>query len=242
MRSAVIIVALLLCASCGEKNNQPAQTGGQEKYENISCKDFTKEFNHAFVNVIKNQPDSIFKQPNNTTFTIKYIEDECFDVTKEYSTLNVNVNDNSAIYVTKTTKLKIQSCEMSGEGVEVESEIDNYNLKDKLVKAVESSKEVLKIETDRPCSVTLDSNKDEFNFKIYIDNSLVNEVHWDFKDIKHPAEIGHRMNQESYTRKQSSAVLSTLELESKVNNCLQRTNLEDKCQSTDRTLEDWLGL
>jgi hypothetical protein len=89
--------------------------------------------------------------------------------------------------------------------------------------------------------VAIDSTKDYLKVNLYVDGNEVKNFSWDFKDMKHPAEIPLRLEKLNYKRKLSPVVLENNELASIVKDCINK-NSNDICVSTGRTLKEWLDL
>lgn len=229
-------LSLIACKNITKEANKP----GQEKYENVSCKDYSKPFKSALINSIKNQPDNFFKQANNTSFQFFYSKDgSCVKVFEKYSTVLANEQDNWSIGVKMKEYFADENCTESLPSNSYSSELMKYNNKETLLTEIANQNIQMGIDTDRPCHVSIDSTKDYLKLSLFVDGQEVKNFNWDFKDMKHPGEIPLRLENINYKRKLSPIVLENKELQTIVHDCINRDR-NDVCVSTSRSLKDWL--
>lgn len=240
----ILFVFIFIIVGCKSGSSNQGQIAGHENYENVSCKDYSREFKNGLLNVVRAQSDNFFKQGNSTKVVLNYVEGNCTNVTQEISTLNVNKEDNWAIYFEKKSKnVDPQTCsDNSVNSVKIESTIDAYNSKNKLLNAIKAQDISMSIDTDKPCRVNIYSSKDELVLRLFVDQQMVKEMKWDFTNMIHPAELSLRMSNIKYSRKLSIPTLTEEDLKTEVENCVNKNNENESCIATNRTLKDWLSI
>ena len=233
----ILIFSITMLYSCKSENK--TDSGNIVQIDSISCSDYSRPFKQAFKNLINNQDPKIFIL-SDSTFIVTLLDDNnCSKTRYHYSSKRLKT-PGQAVMLTSTHYQPISECGGQASTTNVSAEIVQEDIKTTLLKMVDELPLTLSIETDRPCSLTIASDKNNLTMVLTIDHKEAERINFDFTGITHFAEIAHRFKREAYSSRLTKFTLNETEENSHIKDCVNRTGTE--CVDTDKTVRDYIDL